>query len=141
MNFNLIEKRTQRIAESFLDNEALTADLDDEAAQVLIAWGMALAGKIARETAGMNDQQAEEVMYRPLRSLRRLLSTTSKLAASPDINQLNKFLERAGETYGQAFVLPSGPAEGAHFLSRLPHEPKERVAWLRDHIEGRLNQG
>ena len=34
-----IQERIQRTAESILENEALTADLDDEAAQVLLDYG------------------------------------------------------------------------------------------------------
>ena len=39
---NAIQHRIQRAAESILENEALTEDLDDTAANVRIDWGVML---------------------------------------------------------------------------------------------------
>jgi len=45
-----LTRRAQDLAESILENESLTADLDDAAAKVLIDWGVACAEIIAHST-------------------------------------------------------------------------------------------
>ena len=45
-----IQQRIQRAAESILENEALSADLDDDAAKLLLDWGVKRAEQIAIQT-------------------------------------------------------------------------------------------
>jgi len=42
-----LEQRASRAAESILEDESLTSDLDDVAAKVLLDWGLACAKAIA----------------------------------------------------------------------------------------------
>jgi len=72
-----LNKRIDRAAESILENEALSSELDDAAAKVLLQWGVARATTIATETAGLDEQAAEGVMYPRQKALRRLLRYTS----------------------------------------------------------------
>ena len=58
-----LESRTRRAVESLLENESLTADLDDAAAKELLDWGIAHAKEIISDTADMDDEGAEEAMY------------------------------------------------------------------------------
>ena len=128
--------RNQRAAESILGNEALTADLDDEAAKVLIQWGISRARRIVGRTGGMSEDEAERAMYKPMRALRKMLRTVNKLAISQDINQLERFLDRASAVYGGNISIP-GRYERSRFLMQLPREPAERIAWLRWYVEPR----
>jgi hypothetical protein len=50
-----LEQRVSRVAESILDNERLTADLDDSATKELLDWGLAAAKQIAQGTADVDD--------------------------------------------------------------------------------------
>ena len=129
-----MEIRNQHAAESILGNEALTADLDDQAAKVLIQWGISRARRIVGKTAGMSEEEAEQAMYKPMRALRKMLRTVNKLAVSQDMNQLEKFLDRASDVYGSTISIPGGH-ERARFLMQLPKDPVERIARLRQFVE------
>jgi hypothetical protein len=129
--------RTRRAAESILENEALTADLDDEAAEALIKWGISQSRKIVSRTDGLSDEDAEQAISGPMRALRQMLRSVNKLAASQDPSQLETFLTRASEVYPGDFSI-SGTYERARFLMQLPKEPSERVEWLRQFVESRL---
>ncbi len=73
-----VTQRVRRVAERILENESLTADLDDEAAQALLDWGLDWGEKIARNTADLEDTAAEELMSPKLRALRRLMRTVNR---------------------------------------------------------------
>ncbi len=73
-----IKRRTERIVESILENERLTADLADDAAQVLLDWGISWATMIVRDSAALDDSTAEEAMYPRLKATRRLMRTVNK---------------------------------------------------------------
>lgn len=105
--------RIQRAVESILENEKLTADLDDDAAQVLLDWGTSCAQKIAQGSLGLNDAQAEEAMYQPMRATRRMMRAANKLAARNEIlgdegrtEALQKIIEQAGVIYGRDYIPP-----------------------------------
>ena len=127
-----IQTRLQRAVESILENEALTADLDDEAAQVLLDWGVKQAQAIASETIEMDEAQAEEAIYHPMRALRKMLRYVNKWAVDPQESTLARIVEQAEIIYG------SSPDEGqqALFSAQIPGDVIERVSMLRSFIEG-----
>ena len=105
----MVERRAARAAESLLENERLTADLDDAAAQVLLDWGIALAKTIAQSTASMDDAAAEEAMYPRMRALRQLLRAVNRGAVSDVQSQVEwaaQIVEQAALVYGTGFVSP-----------------------------------
>jgi hypothetical protein len=61
-----VSQRIERAAESILENERLTADLDDAAAQVLIDWGLACAELIAGSTDGKKVTPRRRRSYHPV---------------------------------------------------------------------------
>ena len=71
-------KRISRVAESLMENERLTADLDDEAAQQLLSWGISCAKTIMQSTAGLDDEAAEKATYPRMRATRRLMRETNR---------------------------------------------------------------
>ena len=98
--------RTRRAVESILENEALTDNLDDDGASVLLQWGMTLAQRIAAETAGLDDETAEKTMYPQMRALRKMLRRINRWAAAPDSRKLEKIIGQAGIIYGAGYEPP-----------------------------------
>jgi hypothetical protein len=99
---NDVDRRINRAAEAILTNERLTADLDDEPAQLLLNWGLAWAQMIAESTAGLDKAAAKSIMKPRLKALRRLMRTVNRWAgaresmdAAADRVLLSKVYERA----------------------------------------------
>ena len=128
---NNIQERIQRAAEIILENEALTADLDDAAAQVLLDWGVNRAQAIASETSEMSEAQAEEAMYQPMRALRKMLRIVNKWALNPQESTLAGITEQAEIIYGSS---PDEEQQTA-FLTQIPNDATERVSLLRAFLE------
>ncbi len=126
------QARIQRAAESILENETLTADLDDETARVLLDWGVERAQAIASETLEMDETQAEESMYQPMRALRKMLRTVNQWVIDPQEGSLEKILGQATIVYGS---IPDVEQQ-AIFLAQIPGEAVGRVKALRNLIEG-----
>jgi hypothetical protein len=68
-----LSRRIRRASESILENESLTAGLDDPAAQALLDWGLACAERVAESTALLTDEDARAAMSPRLRATRRLM--------------------------------------------------------------------
>ena len=73
METDALENRIQLAAESILENEKLTADLDDRAADALIQWGVNWATVSAQETTDLDDEQSTVFLYPRLKATRRML--------------------------------------------------------------------
>ena len=144
---NMDEKlayRMDRSAERILGNESLTAYLDDDAADVLIDWGLTCAQKIIQRTAGMDDAGAEEVMYQPMRATRRLMRAINRwIADSDDLSAdeqselLHKIIDQAVVIYGQAYS-PPGQDQRDTFLSKFNVRNKDsatKITSLRQFVE------
>ena len=130
---NGFQARLQRAAESILENEALTAELDDEAAQVLLDWGVSLAQRIASETIELDEAAAEEATYQPMRALRKMLRKINNWAGDPDHSGLEEILEQAAITYG-----PPGTEILAQFGNQVhitTQNPAENIRQLRAFID------
>jgi FAD/FMN-containing dehydrogenase len=125
-----LKQRAQRAAESILENEALTAELDDDAAKELLDWGVSLAQQIAAATIEMDEAAAEEAMHQPLRALRRMLKQTGQWIAAPDQANLDALLGQAALVYGDRLHAPTGNLKTA-FLANLPASPAEKIQRLR----------
>lgn len=120
-----VEGRIQRAVEGILENEKLTADLDDDAAQVLLDWGTRCARQIAQGTLGLNDAQAEEDMYQPMRATRRMMRAVNKLASRHQILgdegcsvALQKIIAQAGLVYGRDYIPPDSTRQN-DFLANI----------------------
>ncbi len=75
-----VTRRQRLLAEQFLDNETLTADLDDEAANTLIDWGMDLSERIAESTRSLPDDQAAPHLERRGAAAQNLMRRARELA-------------------------------------------------------------
>jgi len=133
-----LERRTRRAVERILGNASLTADLDDDAAKVLLDWGVACAEQIARSSGGLFDTQGEETMDVRLRDLRRLMRAVSRWTPKRqemDTAQLAKLLGYA-ETIYAGFGPPDSVRQQAFLGQSLAASPPETIARLRAFIEG-----
>lgn len=137
----MLRQRVRRVSESLLDNERLTADLDDSSAKELLDWGLDLGRRIAQGTTDLkDDEQAEEAMYPRLRATRSLMRGVNRWVNSErDGDQegssevLNRIIEQAQIIYGQAFTPPS-EEQRSSFLqaqSEFLDDPSRLIANLR----------
>ena len=131
-----IQRRVQSAAESILDNEALTADLDDDAAKLLLDWGVGFARKIVGQTVEMNDAQAEDAIYQPMRSLRKMLRGANKWANGPGEKNLRRVLKEAPNVYGHGYTQP-GEDEIDALMGQIPPTAPQRVMALKNFLEGK----
>ena len=138
-------QRVQRAVESILDSEALTQDLDDEAAALLVQWGVAWAERLAQATTSIQEDEAsEQALAERLRAVRQMMRATSRWAAAQAamdpvsrVSALRKILEQAAQAQGAAFLLPGEKesAEWADRLAGLGNKPAQAVAELRKLLE------
>jgi hypothetical protein len=137
----MLQQRIRRVSESFLDNESLTANLDDSAAKELLDWGLNLGSRIAKGTASVeDDEQADKAMYPRLRATRRMMRGVARWLASEregdqesSSEALNQIIEQAQVIYGQAFTPPSAE-QRSKFLkvqSEFVDNPPRLIANLR----------
>ena len=141
MNGNL-EPRTQRVLDGLMGDESLMADLQTEAAQALLDWGMACARAIVRDTAEIDGEEAaEEAMYPRLRALRKmmrqinfLLSRRAGLGVVKRAQAIREILAQAEVVYGAAFV-PPGLGQRISLLCSLSQEPQDWIRSLRTCLE------
>jgi hypothetical protein len=144
MQVSNLEQRVRRAAESILENESLTAGLDDTTAKELLDWGIACAEAIAQETAGLNDDEAEAVISPRLRATRGLMRRVrqwvvnrQEMEAEAGAELLSEVIEQAAIIY-QDFVPPDDDQrevfEGEWL--NLADDPPQMIVRLRMFIEG-----
>lgn len=139
-----LTRRINRAAESILENERLTADLDDAAAKVLLDWGVTCAIMVAQSTAGLNDLEAEKVMSPRFRAVRRLMRSVNKwiakrreMDAEGSATLLTKIIEQAAIIYGEDFTPPDDNQRNALLRQyvELTDNPSQIIATLRELLE------
>ena len=66
-------RREQLAIERLLEDERLTADLNDAAATILLDWGVRETKEIVADTTALSNEEAEAAMYPRLRGLRTIM--------------------------------------------------------------------
>jgi hypothetical protein len=136
--------RLNRAAESILENESLTADLDDPSAQVLLDWGLDCARMIARSTLGLNADAAEQAMSLRLRATRCLMRRVNRWAGArgeADAERGAEFwddvVEQAAIVYGAAFTPPDAERRETFLRLHLAYadDPQGLISGLRQLLE------
>jgi hypothetical protein len=139
-----LAERAKRAAESILENESLTADLDDQAAKVLLDWGTTCARTIATSTSGLSAAQAQEAMDLRLRAVRQFMRSINGWAAEQQgmdaeghAARLVKVLEQAAIAYGTGFVHPAQEQRDTFLAQQVEQAstPQQWIAELRALIE------
>ena len=136
---------TQRAVESILENETLTADLDDQAADLLLDWAMSLAKEAAQGVAGINEASAEEQFGNRMRNVRQFIRQVNRWAANPAAatsgegqSALNKVLELAAPVYGEGLPLAGSGQVGAFSQgAEQMGQAGDRITSLRQLLEVR----
>jgi hypothetical protein len=144
-------QRIKHVAEGFLENESLTADLDDRAAQVLLDWGLTSSKRVAQGTVDLDDVEAEEAMYPRLRATRRLMRYVNRWVAQrqemdtqASTTLLSRILDQAAIIYGERFRPPSEERRQV-FLQRMAFtgaagSAQQVVTSLREFIEDAVDR-
>lgn len=138
----VIKQRADRAAESLLENERLTAELDDEAAGALLNWAIACAQMAAEDTINLNDEESAETMSPRLQATRRLTRGVNKWIArqqDQDVegsaNALTAIIEQATIIYGSAFAPPDQSACQNFCGQQSEQSPRQMIDNLRALIE------
>lgn len=132
-------QRESMAIDSILENENLTADLEDEAANSLIDWGVNWAKRNARATSGMDDARAEATLSDRMRATRQLMRSIDlwvadreNMAPEGHAEMLAQVTEQAAAAYGDGFMPPDA-ARCQAFLEQIGQFsgfPKEMVVQL-----------
>lgn len=126
-------------AQSILDNESLTADLDDAAANELLEWGVANARMIARNLSAVWGGGSEISTSEQMRALRSMMRSINQYVAGTEAGEsaLEKIVEQASKVYGANFAPPSAEARAAFVREQtnLLHNPVQLINNLRRFIE------
>ncbi len=111
---------------------------------MLLDWGITCAKKIAQGTLGLDDMEAENVMYQPMRATRRLMSSINRwvsryeiLGDEGHVDFLKKIIEQAGVIYGNEYIPPSANQQQT-LLAAIPElvgDTPKLIAKLRSDIE------
>lgn len=91
----------ERIAvERLLEDERLTADLDDAAATILLNWGVRETKEIVADTEALSDEEAEAAMYprmRGLKTVMRYVSNWFGKRGTADLEKNGELIEKIVE--------------------------------------------
>lgn len=138
-------RRVERAAESILENERLTADLDDQAANFLLDWGVTWAKMIAQRSAGLSESEADEIMDEALRALRGLLRSVNRwVSRAPQMDEverttlLTQMVEQVAAINGPEGRLPHNEQQLAFLQEHAKDtgDPPQMIARLRELFEG-----
>lgn len=134
-----LNRYARRAVASLLENEALTADLDDNAANLLLRWGCDCVYRIVREAVLVGDaltaeEEAIQAAIAPrMRALRRMLRAINLWAAQGDAADPDlpaQIAAHAAVVYGcdlSAMTASAWPA--------TDEQPDQRILCLRQLIE------
>lgn len=128
--------RQQRVADALRGNDRLTGGLAGEAAEALLAWGLALARDIVSDTGGLDDASAEDVLQPRVRAVRRLMMAAAE-ATSAGLSEPADWLAQAAVALGDRFAPPDATQQAALAAKwrALAGRPREQIATLRRFIE------
>jgi hypothetical protein len=137
-------QRQARAAERILGDERLTDNLDDEAAQVLLDWGIRCAEEIVRQSSSTEGEAAERTSHR-LRAVRRLMRRVndwaprcSEMTADQGADSLAQVIEQAHIVFDSDFP----PADDAYWSDLLSYcdelnaTPTQLISLLRTLVMG-----
>jgi len=150
-----LTQRTQQVIESLTENEALTDNLDDAAADELLNWGIATGKTVVQSTVGLTDEAADAAMQPHLQATRRLLRSvnnyfapatapTTRAAVQPDhealLTLLRQTTEQAALIWGPRFH-PPDEQQLAIVATQLQNEastPQALIIQLRQFVDQQL---
>lgn len=114
-----IEERARQAAEQLLDDEGLTAEMQDAEAQTLLDWGIAFSRRLSEHTFGMDDISAEEYLSAALPNLRRVIRRINKLIGSLSQADIELSVSRLAGIFESAAQVPDLAAAPSDDLAAL----------------------
>ena len=144
-----LTNRETHVVESILENERLTANLNDDAAKVLLDWGIACAKTVVQSTTGLNDEDAEEEMYPQLRALRRMMRTTNRWHSNQQqgktersVGSVAKIVELAATVYGENYTPPADDQINMFVeqQTQFVNDSPQLIANLQAFVEGQVEK-
>ncbi len=137
-----LESQIQTAVESILENSRLTADLDDDAAQTLLDWGIALAKRAVTDAAVLEPEAAEQSRYTRLRATRKMMRQVNNFIASRERKPadmraaaLNNITQKAAVASGGAYLAPNETAQARFLEQYTAAPPPQFIAQLRSLLE------
>ena len=137
-------QRVQRAVESILENEAVSQELDDDAAGTLLRWGTTWAQDLVQSTLDLDEEMARDAIAPRLRAVRRMMRAVSRWAANQEgmdeagrSEALQKILDQAVQARG-GMVRVIDEAQRAEWAARLAdfsEQPMQAVAELQKLID------
>lgn len=142
-----LQLRLRMAAESILDNESLRGGLtSEEASSALLNWGISCAEQMVFETADLDDESADDVIYPRMRALRKMLGAIKELVNLPGGSEkkqalLLEIFKYAQLVYGNLWHAPEQIGDKM-WLIFLTGSDADLINGIRLMIEGTdTNQG
>jgi len=123
----------QAALESLLENESLTADLDDDAAKVLLNWGMSHVRLIHRLAVDAPDP--EGYLYEQMRATRKWMRAVNKWTTSRAGKDDAGHLAALGDILTFAGIDPASERQTEFLRANLSAPAPEFIARLRTFCE------
>ncbi len=115
--------------DALLENEALTADLDDDAANVLLDWGMARVRLLHR--LAVDEPDPEGYLSTQTKSNRKMMRAVNNWTASRAEKDPAGHLAALGDILTHAGVSVSPEQQTAFLTAHLSDPPPEFITRLR----------
>ena len=125
----------QSALDSLVENESLTADLDDDAAKVLLDWGMARVRLIHRLAVEMPDD--EGYLSDQMRATRKLMRAVNNWIAARVEKDDAGHMAALREILAHSGVTASLEQQTAFLAVHLTDPPPEFITNLRSFCESR----
>jgi|ERR1041385_7775802 hypothetical protein len=118
----------QLLIDRLLEAENLTDNLEDDAANTLIKWGI---GQIDHLIKGVNDEEVAGDKVNDLMALMRGINSTAGNPSAASQEKLHELLERYAQTFGKAHQISEEEQKAViEKLSQM--QPGEAVKYLLD---------
>ncbi len=121
--------------QALLENEALTSDINDIAANVLLDWGVSNLRQVFLELLNLPEYEVEAASHPRQRANRKMMRQAASLAANrgDDLaSALTAIMAEAAVVYGAGYAPPT-PEEQAAFIQNHADAAQEIfLARLRD---------
>jgi hypothetical protein len=130
--------REGRVADALRGNDRLVEGLSGEAADALLGLGLDMGRLVVRDTTGLDDATAEDILQPRIRAVRRLMMAAARAAGAGEAAvRPSEWTEQAAIALGDRFK-PPGELAAAAFggaWRALHGRPADQIAALRRFIE------
>jgi len=133
-----LTRREERAVESLFEDEALTAGLDDAAANELINWAIDCISRTFQKASRLGESDAERMITDRLSAIRRLMRFIGRWAVKRSgmdaiaiTNWTTQVLELLELIYSGEVTLPTMEQANEFIIQNLKSNPKDMIRNLR----------